>query len=122
VTTKTKKKTDPMRVLVCEPGKAPEVRIIPPTLKAWQAIVGGFVEELFVGGRFSLFCNEDGISLQLPLNRVVDGIPVLGPFFVAKDGRRGEIIGLDEVDVPVVLQMLMLLAPESEAQRQGARS
>lgn len=41
-----------MRVVVCEPGKKPEVREIPSTLEAWQAVVGGIVQEVPIGKGF----------------------------------------------------------------------
>ena len=58
-----------MRVVVCEVGKDSEVREIGTAIQAWQAVVGGYVQEVPLGGSFYLYCNEDGISLGLPFNR-----------------------------------------------------
>lgn len=53
-----------MRVLVKAPGKDPEVREIPNTLKAMQEVVGGLIEFLSFNGLgehfITVYCNEDG--------------------------------------------------------------
>ena len=96
-----------MRVVVYEPGKKPEVREIASTLEAWQAVVGGTVQEVPIGGGFYIYCNDDGISLGLPFNRMVQGHHILGTFYVAKDKpRTGTIVGLSDEDVPRVLRLI----------------
>lgn len=59
-----------MRILVVEPGKAPEVREIPGGLKEMQNIVGGLIQAIYpFPEEIALVCNEEGMLLGLPPNR-----------------------------------------------------
>ena len=59
-----------MRILVVEPGKAPEVREIPGGLEEMQKIVGGLIQAIYpFPEEIALICNEEGMLLGLPLNR-----------------------------------------------------
>ena len=73
-----------MKILVCEAGKHPAVKEIEHTLKNLQDIVGGYIEAIYPYEEpVGLVCNEDGIALNLPLNRIVEGYGVIrGTFFV----------------------------------------
>ena len=74
-----------MKILVCEAGKHPAVKEIEHTLKNLQGIVGGYIEAIypFENDMVGLVCNEDGIALNLPLNRIVEGYGVIrGTFFL----------------------------------------
>jgi hypothetical protein len=73
-----------MKILVCEAGKHPAVRDIEHTLKNLQGIVGGYIEAIYPYEEpVGLVCNEDGIAMNLPLNRIVEGYGVIrGTFFL----------------------------------------
>lgn len=59
-----------MRILVVEPGKAPEVREIPGGLEEMQKIVGGLIQAIYpFPEEIALVCNEEGMLLGLPPNR-----------------------------------------------------
>lgn len=59
-----------MRILVVEPGKAPEVREISGGLKEMQNIVGGLIQAIYpFPEEIALVCNEEGMLLGLPPNR-----------------------------------------------------
>lgn len=73
-----------IRILVLEPGKAPEVRFIPNTLECEQEVVGGPIEVVSYDSRcrstfnnaedansIVVICNEEGKLQQLPMNRVL---------------------------------------------------
>lgn len=73
-----------IRILVLEPGKAPEVRSIPNTLECAQEIVGGLIQIVSYDSRYRsafknaenansivVVCNEEGKLQQLPMNRVL---------------------------------------------------
>ena len=84
-----------MKVLVVEPMKPCEVREIPDTLEAMQAIVGGYIQAVYpFQEEVAVVCNEEGRNLDLPFNRpLIDesGLPydiVCGTFFMA--GFSGE--------------------------------
>ena len=73
-----------MKILVCEAGKHPVVKEIEHTLKNLQSVVGGYIQALYPYEEMvSVVCNEDGIALNLPLNRIVEGYGVIrGTFFL----------------------------------------
>lgn len=60
-----------IRVLVKEPGKAPEEREIENTLEAFQAIVGGHIEALRIDEEIACYIDEDGKMKSLTPNFVV---------------------------------------------------
>ncbi len=87
---------DKIRVLVVEPMKPCEVREIPDTLEAMQALVGGDIEAVTsIRYAAAIVCNENGKLLDLPYNRpLLDESGLLpldmlhGTFFIA--GVDGE--------------------------------
>lgn len=61
-----------MRILVVEPGKAPEEKVITGTLEEMQEIVGGTIQALYpFKSQVALICNDEGKLLGLPLNRTI---------------------------------------------------
>lgn len=106
-----------LRVVVAEPGKAAEVRTIPNTLSAMQAIVGGYIEAFSLGWpdlpELVGFCNEDGISLHLPLNRSFRSVGIiLGSFFVCNGADlEGHLRSLTDAQVIDVCQRLNEMGP-----------
>lgn len=79
-----KNEVNTIRILVLEPGKAPEVRSIPNTLECTQEVVGGLIEIVSCDSRYRsafknaekansivIVCNEEGKLQRLPLNRAM---------------------------------------------------
>ena len=60
-----------IRVLVKEPGKAPEEREIESTLEAFQAIVGGHVEGVCIFDDLCCYINDEGKLKNLEPNFVI---------------------------------------------------
>ena len=61
-----------MRVLIVEPGKAPYVKDINPSLYAMQEVVGGLIQTVYpFEEAVALICNEEGKLMDLPLNRAL---------------------------------------------------
>ena len=59
-----------MKILVVEPMKPCEVREIPDTLEAMQALVGGYIQAVYpFQEEVAVICNEEGRNLDLPYNR-----------------------------------------------------
>lgn len=59
-----------MKVLKIEPGKHPEVTEIDNELHALQEAVGGYIECAYPWNDATcIICNEEGVILNLPLNR-----------------------------------------------------
>ena len=76
-----------MKILVCEPGKQPYPKEIADTLEAKQEIVGGLIEPVYFepDGDAIILCNEEGLIYGLPPNRPVNGLMLVGTFFIAGD-------------------------------------
>jgi len=61
-----------MRIVVVEPDKAPYEREISGSLRSMQEIVGGNIEVVYSCREdIALICNEEGVLLGFPLNRVL---------------------------------------------------
>lgn len=61
-----------LRIAVIEPLKAPYIKVIPFDMDAISEIIGGYAETVPYGKEnILLLCNEDGLRLELPPNRVI---------------------------------------------------
>lgn len=82
-----------IRVLVVEPGKDPEVRIIENSLEDVQQIVQGYIECVTLydkaGENLVLICNEEGKIRNLPMNAMIPEIDdmIFGTFLIAGTDR-----------------------------------
>lgn len=82
-----------IRVLVVEPEKDPEVRIIENSLEGVQQIVQGYIECVTLrdkaGEDLVLICNEEGKIRNLPMNANVPEINdvIFGTFLIAGTDR-----------------------------------
>ena len=91
-----------IRVWVKEPGKAPEERRVPNTLKALQELVDGYIETVTVpvNRRFAalagadgepvryiadvvIICNEEGRLIGYPSNVKISGVRFVGTIVIA---------------------------------------
>lgn len=79
-----------MIVLWCRVGKQPELLKIDGSLKSMQNLVGGLIEPVycFDDDKAVLLCNEEGLILQLPLNRKINGHFIFGDFFICGLGEE----------------------------------
>lgn len=91
-------KEESLRVLMVEPGKAPEVRTIPNTLKAMQEAVGGLIQIIPLEDDIQLVCNDEGKLIGLEGNRRVRNDIIVGNFFLAADGGE-ELCSLSEKEI-----------------------
>ena len=90
-----------LKIIVCEPGKQPEVREVEALdLGTMQALVGGMIECVGVAEGVDLWFNEEGRLKHLPFNRDVVGVDnatwdIMGRLFVCgADEEEGESVGL----------------------------
>lgn len=96
-----------IRVLIVEPGRAPEEAVIANQLEAFQSEVGGYIECTPLSDTACCIVNEEGKIDGLPLNRplfhkgtgeIYDIIA--GTFIVAGDDyRTGEFVSLTDEQV-----------------------
>ena len=96
-------KTDSIRVVVVEPEKAPEIRIIANELQELQSIVKGYIEIFYLGttleGKIYGVCNEEGKLQGLEPNRLIVNMQdwICGPFLIAIVNDEGDFIDMPEV-------------------------
>jgi hypothetical protein len=93
-------------IVVKEPNKKPEVRIIDGSLEEMQKIVGGYIEPVRVSGNIELFVNEDGLSENLPLNLYVMDTPLFGTIFAAAHNEEGDTISLTKNQITQMIGLL----------------
>lgn len=124
----------PIKVIVCRVGRAAVVEELQPNpdlngghLCAMQKIVGGLIQCVTLDDGIDLWCNEEGMLLELPLNRCFaaaprgePGIPVdfviyasddlarphepgewriQGDFFLCRSNRHGELAPPTDADI-----------------------
>lgn len=74
-----------MRVLCFTPGQArPTIRHIDADLASMQSAVGGYIETVTLKDGLVIVCDEEGRLKGLPVNRIVDGVSICGPFFICR--------------------------------------
>lgn len=128
-----------VKVIVVRVGHAPVVEVIAQSerrgghLEGMQAIVCGMVEVVYLADPacpgLELWCNEDGIGLELPLNRVFGATPrripagfedafvidctdgrgakpgepgvweIIGDFFLARTDEEGDLAPTNDADL-----------------------
>ena len=82
-----------IRVLVVEPGKDPEVRVIENSLEGVQQIVQGYIECVTLhdkdGENLVLICNEEGKIRNLQMNAIIPEIDdmIFGTLLIAGTDR-----------------------------------
>lgn len=65
-----------IKVVIVEPGRFPYKKLIDNSLDSFQAIVSGYIENLFIGrtkkdARVGIVLNEEGKLIGLPFNRTI---------------------------------------------------
>jgi hypothetical protein len=91
-----------VRVLFFPVGGSAEVRHVEgDTLRAFQKLVGGYVEGMNLEDGLQLICNEEGKLTGLPPNRHVQAVGdvILGPFVVSRHDAQGEAVDVTDADV-----------------------
>ena len=93
-------------VIIKEPGQAPRVEpLFENDLKAFQTVVGGYIETVTVATDLVIICNEEGRLKGLPWNRTAFGVDFVGTIVVA--GIKGdEFASVKAMYVPAVLRSL----------------
>lgn len=79
-----------MKVLLLEPGKLAKEMDIPRELSEMQRIVGGTIQAIYpFPEQAAVVCNDEGMLLGLPLNRVIDtNIVIAGACFICGLGEE----------------------------------
>lgn len=111
-----------IRVLVVPVTGAVEARLIDDDVKAFQAVVGGYIEQVTLAHKARrttlLYVNEEGIINGMPVNtRLTEAFglplieqPVHGPGFIsAVEGNSQESVSLTDDEVAAWSRLLALL-------------
>jgi hypothetical protein len=94
--------SDKIQVVIVEPQKKPYIKTIPNELKAFNEIVGGYIESYFIGenvrgAQLFIFVNEEGKLKGLPFNRkIVTGDFLAGTFLISAVNMQGDNISLTD--------------------------
>lgn len=94
-----------MKIVICKTGSRPEVREIGcEDLNAMQEIVGGWIEVVYLSDVLCLVCNDAGLILGMPLNRIIhneriNGTP-LGALNIHGDFFLCQYAGPDMTSIP----------------------
>ena len=67
----TNQTTNTINVLIINPGEPHRRALIPNTLEAKQHIVGGYIENVYIGEHASCYVNEEGKLTGLLPNRAL---------------------------------------------------
>ena len=100
-----------MNVVVKEPGKAPEVRMVTDDLHEMQRLVGGWIEIVrpFEDMHTLLVCNEEGVYRDGRPNVQIGNTVIFGPFFICSEetGEDGyEFAGLTDEQADYFMNIL----------------
>lgn len=99
-----------IQVVIVEPNRTPYKKTIPNTLEAFNNIVDGHIEHLYIGEikkgvRLGLIINEEGKLLQLPFNRkIIDVDTLVGTFFITAYNVLGENISLTDQEANFLIK------------------
>ena len=81
------------------------IRMIPNTLEALQAAVGGYIETVKLTTELTMVCNEEGIIQGLPFNERIFNFDIYGDFLIAKVWRD-EFVTLSMEEASAVIRIL----------------
>jgi hypothetical protein len=100
-----------IQIVIVEPDKKPYKAIINNGLDAFQKIVCGYIENVFIGrtktgARLAIVLNEEGKLEQLPFNRHILGFDTLvGTFFITAYNLEGDNISLTDEEVKKYIRL-----------------
>jgi len=90
-----------VRVVIFEPDKPGRITEINNTLKDMQEIVGGYIETITLAGSTVIVCNEEGITLELPENR----LGIYGTFFICRV-KGDKFVGLAKSTANALIKII----------------
>ena len=99
-----------MKVLYVVPLMNPVVVDIESTLQSKQKLVGGPIEVLtFTPENDSvIILNEVGRLLGMPINRIVNGHSICGPFLVCGYDSEGNLLELTDEQIDIYMEFFSL--------------
>jgi hypothetical protein len=95
-----------IRAVVKNPGEPAVEKMIDADLESLQRLVGGYIECVSVGKGVDMFVNEEGLLIDLPLNKVVSGHTLVGTIVAISCDDEGESIGLNDEQLSYAMTLL----------------
>lgn len=99
-----------IQVVIVEPGKKPFKKTIKNDLDTSHAIVGGWIENVFIGEnqsgcKIGCVVNEEGKLKGLPFNRVITNYDILvGTFFITAYNLEGDNVSLSDEECDALIE------------------
>jgi hypothetical protein len=78
------------------------------TLTAYQELVGGYIEVVYLENDFILICNEEGKLEGLPMNFPLGRDIIVGDVFFSKDDGEGGFASMTDFDLAYLKQCIKL--------------
>ena len=93
------------------------------TLDTLQTAVNGCIEAVYLNDNIIMYCNEDGINLELPLNRFATSYGhfqkriigyIVGDVVFTKSNDNGDTISLSQDEINNIIDFIEIYQNESE--------
>jgi len=93
------------------------------TLDTLQIAVNGCIEAVYLNDNIIMYCNEDGINLELPLNRFATSYGhfqkriigyIVGDVVFTKSNDNGDTISLSQDEINNIIDFIEVYQNESE--------
>jgi len=93
------------------------------TLDTLQTAVNGCIEAVYLNDNIIMYCNEDGINLELPLNRFATSYGhfqkriigyIVGDVVFTKSNDNGDTISLSQDEINNIIDFIEVYQNESE--------
>lgn len=93
------------------------------TLDTLQTAVNGCIEAVYLNDNIIMYCNEDGINLELPLNRFATSYGhfqkriigyIVGDVVFTKSDDNGDTISLSQDEINNIIDFIEIYQNESE--------
>lgn len=102
--------TEKIRVVVKEPHRPAEIREVEPDHRAFNQIVGGYIEFVRLTTNVGFYANEEGLLKDLPYNIYCNGQPIAGAIVVVRYDAEGNELSLSEEDAKTWVDKLNQMA------------
>jgi hypothetical protein len=102
-----------MKVVYVDSFELPTIEEIDGSLSSMQELVDGLIEVCAVIQDYCVVANEEGRLRGFAENMIVNGVQIVGPFFIYKNEENENLVGLEDEDAKRI-QDLILKAQEEQ--------
>ena len=97
-------KEESIHVIICRPMEKPYLANVTNDLETMQKIVGGLITTMEFDENIDAVCADDVNFDTTPINRMVNGQPVYGTFFIARVDENYNYTSLYDTDIEKYLR------------------